>query len=99
MRISDVTKDMALLWARSDEPEADCELMGSVIMPAALRHLIEYTGQELYQLNEKPDLAVAYLALCAFMYDNRSMNISTDKENRVIQSFLDRYQVNLVPKE
>ena len=40
---------------------------------------------------------MAYLALCSFLYDNRSMVVENDKENAVLDAFLAAYCVNLVP--
>ena len=59
-------------------------------------HISDYTGLSIEGINQKESLTMAYIALCVFLYDNRSMNIINDKQNAVIQSFLDSHCVNLV---
>ena len=43
---------------------------------------------------------MVYLALCSFLYDNRSLGSVTDqKQNEVVASFLDGYNLNLMAWE
>ena len=39
---------------------------------------------------------MAYAALCVFLYDNRSLDSLSDKQNAVVQGFLDAHRVNLM---
>ena len=95
MKISEVTVDIIKQYAVIDISDDD-ELIKNVFMPAAKAHIADYTGLDMDEIDTKESLTVAYIALCAFLYDNRSMNILNDKQNAVIQSFLDAHCVNLV---
>lgn len=95
MKIRDVTVDLIKQYAVVDN-EDDDSLIREVFMPSAKAHIIDYTGLSADQIDEKESLTVVYIALCAFLYDNRSMNILNDKQNAVIRSFLDSHCVNLV---
>ena len=95
MTISDVTVDLIKKYAVVDN-EDDDSLIKEVFMPSAKAHIMDYTGLKEEEINQKESLTVAYIALCAFLYDNRSMNILNDKENAVIRSFLDSHCVNLI---
>jgi len=95
MKISEVTVDIIKQYAVIGVDDDDM-LIERVFMPAAKAHIADYTGLGMDAIDAKENLTVAYIALCAFLYDNRSMNILNDKQNEVIQSFLDAYCVNLV---
>ena len=59
-----------------------------------------YTGQKEEELDKHAELTIAYLALCSFLYDNRSLGAVTDqKQNELVASFLDGYNLNLMAWE
>ena len=93
MKISEVTVDIIKQYGVIDN-EDDDNLIETVFMPSAKAHIADYTGLNIEGIEES--LTMAYIALCVFLYDNRSMNIINDKQNAVIQSFLDSHCVNLV---
>lgn len=95
MKISEVTVDLIKKYAVIDTDDDD-ELIGDVFMPAAKAHIMEYTGLSFDEINGEDSLTAAYIALCAFLYDNRSMSIVNEKQNAVIRSFLDAHCVNLL---
>ena len=95
MKISEVTVDLIKKYAVIDIDDDD-ELIKEVFMPAAKAHIMEYTGLDFDKIDNLDSLTAAYIALCAFLYDNRSMSIVNDKQNAVIQSFLDAHCVNLI---
>ena len=80
-----------------DYDEDGRKRLETVVMPAAKARLESYTGMKLAELNEHEEVTVAYLALCSFLYDNRSMVVENDRENEVLDSFLAAYRVNLLP--
>lgn len=95
MKIDDVTVDTVKSWGRIETDEDDVEIL-DVIMPAARGRIYEYTGLPKEKADNMDSLAMAYIALCVFLYDNRTMNILNDKQNAVIQGFLDAHRVNLL---
>lgn len=95
MKISEVTADLIKQYAVIDIRDDD-NLIMDVFMPAAKAHIMEYTGLSEADIDSKDSLTAAYIALCAFLYDNRSMSVLNDKQNAVIRSFLDAHCVNLL---
>lgn len=95
MKISEVTVGIIKQYGVIDNDDDD-SLIETVLMPSAKAHISDYTGLSAENIDQKESLTMAYIALCVFLYDNRSMNIINDKQNAVIQSFLDAHCVNLV---
>lgn len=95
MKISEVTVSIIKQYALIENDDDDT-LIESVFMPSAKAHICDYTGLTVDALDDHESLTIAYIALCAFLYDNRSMSITNEKQNAVIQSFLDSHCVNLV---
>lgn len=95
MYVSEVTVDTVKQWGRI-EIDDDDTFIDSMILPAAKARICEYTGLTESELDSSESLAMALVALCVFLYDNRSMNITNDKQNEVIHSFLDAHRVNLL---
>ena len=95
MKVSEVTLYDVKRWGRIEIEDDDFDIEG-LIMPAAKERLCEYTGLTEAELDKSESLAIGYVALCVFLYDNRTLNIVNDKQNEVIQSFLDAHRVNLL---
>lgn len=95
MKISEVTVETIKHYAVVEIDEDD-DLIQAVFMPAAKQHIMDYTHLTESALDDHEDLTLAFIALCAFMYDNRSMSVINDKQNAVIQSFLDAHCHGLV---
>ena len=95
MKISEVTLSLVKQQARV-ELDNDDALIEKVYMPAALNHLMGYVGMTAEQLDEREDMALAYLALCAYMIDNRGVANDDDKISKVIDSIVNKYSANLV---
>ena len=90
-----MTVDTVKSWGRIETDDDDAEIR-DVIMPAARERVYEYTGLVKERADEMDSLTMAYIALCVFLYDNRTLNIINDKHNVVIQGFLDAHRVNLL---
>ncbi len=95
MTINEVTVEQVKQYAIIDHSEDDA-MIHDILMPAAKAHITEYTGLTGEDLDKHESLTLAYIALCAFLYDNRSMNILNEKQNAVVQSFLDAHRINLL---
>ena len=95
MKVSEVTIDIIKQYGVIDNDDDD-NLIETVFMPSAKAHISDYTGLSAEEIDQKESLTMAYITLCVFLYDNRSMNIINDKQNAVVQSFLDSHCVNLI---
>lgn len=98
MKVSEVNKQYVIKFARIDEDAIDKSLIGKIFLPAAKAHIKGYTGLTDEEMDEHEDLAIAVCALCAHMYDTRSMTVDSDKENRVVREILEKYSGNLIPR-
>ena len=99
MYIAEVTPEVAAGYCRLNLPldDTDRQTLESIIMPAAAAHMEAYTGQSMKVLGKQEELTIVFLALCSFLYDNRSFGTVTDqKQNEVVASFLDGYNLNLM---
>lgn len=97
MMLSSIPVDVIMQYARIDSsnPE-DRALLRDVILPAAQAHVLEYTGLTADAADEKPQLCIACLALCAFMFDHRDMVVEKPQINQVVDSILGSNAVNLM---
>lgn len=98
MKVSEITNIDVMQLARIDADAADAGLIDSLFLPAAKEHIKGYYGLTDEDLDKHPDIAIAVCALCAHMYDNRSIEVSSDKENRVVREIMEKYSSNLLPK-
>ena len=95
MTIDKVTLDTVKSWGRIETDEDDVVIQ-DLIMPAARERICAYTGLPPDEADSLDSLGMAYVALCVFLYDNRSLDILSDKQNAVVQGFLDAHRVNLM---
>lgn len=93
--INGITLEDIKKHVRVDGPEDDTYIQ-TIIMPASSVFIRSYTGLTSEQMNTKEDLAIAYMVLCADMYNNRDYQIKNDKVNVVVKSILDMHSVNLL---
>lgn len=98
MKVSELTGDFVATYARVDEDAADRELLDTLFLPAAKAYIRSHTGLTDGQMDEKPDIPIAVCALCCQMYDNRSVEVTSDKLNSVVADIIGKYDHNLIPK-
>lgn len=63
---------------------------------AAKAYIMSYTGMEEKELDLHEDIAIAALVLISDMYDNRQMYVEKGNVNRVVDTILGMYCVNLL---
>lgn len=96
MLIPDVTVQVVKSHARIDT-DSDDAYISSVIMPAALEHLKKQTGLSDTEINTSDAMTIAFLALCADMYDNRSALTDTGaRENKTVKTIVYGNAVNYI---
>ena len=69
------------------------------ILNAAKQYIVSYTGQTAAALDDFSDVPIAVMVLCQDMYDNRSMYVDKNNVNRVVDTILGMYRINLLPVE
>lgn len=95
MKVSEVTVADIKSWGNI-EIDDDDDMIQRIIMPTAKARLRDHTGLDDEALDQEESIALAFLALCVFLYDNRTLNIVNDKQNEVVQSFLDAHRINFL---
>lgn len=98
MTVSQLTPEIVISFSRIDEDAPDKDLIGSLFLPAAKEYVKGHTGLTDEAIDKHDDLPIAVCALCAHMYDNRSVEVASDKLNKVVSDILGRYDNNLLPK-
>lgn len=93
MKFSEVTTEDVANFLRLDN---DGDYLLGEIIPAAKQYIVSYTGQDEKALDECPDVTIAMMVLCQDMYDNRSMYADRTNVNKVIETILGMYRVNLL---
>lgn len=64
---------------------------------AAIAYCVGYTGLANEELDNHEDITIAVLALISDMWDNRSMTVDRANINRVVDTILGMYCINLLP--
>lgn len=98
MKVSELTADMVVEFSKIDIDASDRWMIGNIFLPAAKAEIIGRTGLTAEQMDKHEDLTVGVCTLCLHMYDNRSMTIDSDKENKVIGDIIEKYSCNLLPR-
>lgn len=97
MQLSTIPVEVVKLYARVDDGDpAETMLLQDVIMPAAMAHVLEYTGLTLEAADKMPQLCIAFLALCVHMYDHRDAEADKAQLNKVFEGILGSNAVNLL---
>lgn len=68
--------------------DLDDNLISNVIMPSAKGYIISFTKRDIDELNELPEICTAFLVLCAYIYDNRSLEVTGNDVNNVLKHTL-----------
>lgn len=97
MKLSEIDVPFVKEYLRQDCDEDD-RLIGA-ILEGAKDYIVKYTGQSLEQLEEREDLVITVLVLCAEFYDNRTISVNDRLNLRInimLESLIGRYSVNLL---
>lgn len=68
--------------------DLDDSLIENVIMPSAKGYIASFTKRTEEELNEYAEVVTAFLILCAYIYDNRSLEVGSDEINNVLKHTL-----------
>lgn len=92
MKMSEIDRETVKQYARIDT-DADDGLIESVYMPMAKEYILSYTGMTEEEAAEHEDVALAFLILCCYTYDNRGMGEGLDG---FIHDIIGKYAKNLL---
>ena len=95
MKISDVTMETVAAHVRTD---AEDKLL-KVYWDAAVKSVLSHTGLSAEEADEYDDLTVAALVITSEMYDNRQMQVESDRVSKVVEGFIGLHDHNLLPRE
>ena len=95
MKISEITTENVADYLRLEEGFYTKEEL-IPIMTASKNFMISYTGLSEEKLDDHEDFYIVYMALCQDMYDNRSIYSEKTCPNKIVQSILGMYCVNLL---
>lgn len=99
MKVSELTADLAATFCRVDDDASDIDLISTLFLPAAKAYVKKHTGLSDKEMDQYEDIPIAVCALCSHMYDNRSVEITSDKVNQVVMDIIGKYDKNLIPRE
>lgn len=98
MKASEITSKEVIILSRIDEDAPDLYLIDSMFLPAAKAHIRGIVGMTDEELDQYEDIPIAICALCAHFYDNRSVEIASEKVNQVVADIIGKYDKNLIPR-
>lgn len=93
MKAGELTGQDVLAFLRLDEGE---DISPDALLAAAKSFVRGYTGLSDEEMDEHEDITLAILALCADLYENRTVSGETSQANRVVEAILGMYRKNLI---
>lgn len=98
MKVSEITLSDICRQIRADEDyitEDDRQHL-AVLQKAAVEYVKGYTGLDDVAIDTHEDITIAVLVLISDMYDNRQMIVDKGNVNRVVDTILGMYCINLL---
>ena len=98
MKVSEITFSDICRQIREEEAYLTEESRKhlSILQKAAVDYVKGYTGLDEAAIDTHEDITIAVLVLISEMYDNRQMTVDTNNVNRVVDTILGMYCVNLL---
>lgn len=94
MKLSDITLEHVKDYLNINYDDEDTEI--ELLMNGVEQHIKDYTGLTDEQIDDKPNLSIAYMVLVNELYTNRQYTVASDKANQVVEQILGMYSVNLL---
>lgn len=98
MKVSEITFSDICRQIREEEAyltEEDRKYL-SILQKAAVDYVKGYTGLDEAAIDTHEDITIAVLVLVSDMYDIRQMTVDKNNVNRVVDTILGMYCVNLL---
>lgn len=98
MKVSEITFSDICRQIREEEAYVTEESRKhlSILQKAAVDYVKGYTGLDEAAIDTHEDITIAVLVLVSDMYDNRQMTVDKNNVNRVVDTILGMYCVNLL---
>ena len=98
MKVSEITFSDICRQIREEEAYVTEESRKhlSILQNAAVDYVKGYTGLDEAAIDTHEDITIAVLVLISDMYDNRQMTVDKNNVNRVVDTILGMYCVNLL---
>ena len=98
MKVSEITFSDICRQIREEEAYVTEESRKhlSILQKAAMDYVKGYTGLDEAAIDTHEDITIAVLVLVSDMYDNRQMTVDKNNVNRVVDTILGMYCVNLL---
>lgn len=95
MKINEITlkdvKDHCNIYHNNDD-----DYLQNIVIPSSKAYIKVYTGLDDEAIDKKEDLSIAFLVLCADMYDNRQYQVNSVNKNPIVESILNMHSINLL---
>lgn len=96
-KVSDITASDIAEYLRIDELTQEDESYLTTTIQIAISYILKYTGiEDAETLDNYAEMVIVVYVLCQDMYDNRTLYVSNDNINRVVDNILGMYQRNLL---
>lgn len=99
MKVSELTAKHVASFCRIDADAEDIYLIDTLFLPAAKEYVRTNSSLSIEEMDKYDDIPVAICALCTHMYDNRSVEVTSDKVNEIVMNIIGKYDKNLIPLE
>ncbi len=99
MKISEVSINDVKQFCRAEDSGEDENIIFSAILDGAKQFVMSQTGLTAEECDEKEDLTLAMLMLCADAYDNRTYTVfqtKTPHVNPAAKAIIDQYNMNIL---
>ena len=98
MKVSEITISDICRQIRTEEEylSEDDRKDLDILKKAAVEYAKSYTGLTEPELEAHEDITIAVLVLISDMYDNRQMYVDKSNTNRVVETILGMYCMNLL---
>ena len=98
MKVSEITFSDICRQIREEEAYVTEESRKhlSILQKAAVDYVKGYTGLDEAAIDTHEDITIAVLVLISDKYDNRQMTVDKNNVNRVVDTILGMYCVNLL---
>jgi len=95
-KISEITLSDLVDYLRLPELDGAQAQLLTTIKAAVTSYILGVTGLSLVQLDNYPDLTLAFYALAQDMYDNRAIYIDKANISDTVSTILNMYRTNLL---
>lgn len=95
-KISEITLSDLVDYLRLPELDGAQAQLLTTIKAAVTSYILGVTGLSLVQLDNYPDLTLAFYALAQDMYDNRAIYVDKANISDTVSTILNMYRTNLL---